>query len=124
MPPRRIDVTPAEFRILEVLWAEGPTTIRKIAEQVYDRPSIAEYATAQKLLDRLALKGCVQRDRRSFAHVITATVSRAKLIGYALENLADKLCGGSLTPLLLHLTERSCLSDSEREMLRKLIKSK
>ena len=38
-----------------------------------------------------------------------------------LESLAEKLCGGSLTPLLIHLAEKTKLTDRDRKMLRKLI---
>ncbi len=38
-----------------------------------------------------------------------------------LEDLAEKLCGGSLTPLLMHLVETTSLSPRDRAMLRKLI---
>ena len=48
----------------------------------------------------------------------------AALIGWGLEDLAEKLCGGSLTPLLLHLAGATKLSPRDREMLRKLIEKK
>ena len=61
------------------------------------------------------------RDRSSFAHTFTAKIERADLIGEGLETLADQLCGGSMTPLLVHLAGKTKLSRKERDMLRKLI---
>ena len=60
----------------------------------------------QKLLDRLTAKGHVRRDRAGAAHTFTATVDREALIGRRLQDVAEKLCGGSLTPLLTHLVLR------------------
>jgi predicted transcriptional regulator len=45
-------------------------------------------------------------------------VDRATLIGWRLRDTADKLCGGSLTPLLMHLIKAEQLSSEERQELR------
>ena len=79
------------------------------------------YATVQKLLERLETKGCVTRDRSSFAHVFHPAIDRSDLISQGLENLAEQLCGGSLTPLLIHLAGATDLTEQDRKMLRKLI---
>ena len=81
----------------------------------------AHYATVQKLLDRLEAKGCVRRDRVGRAHRFAAAVGREDLIGERLEELAEKLCGGSLTPLLAHLVQPARLSREERQELRRLL---
>lgn len=114
-------VTDTELAVLDVLWTRGTATIREIAETVYRDSSPAVYATVQKLLERLEKKECVVRDRESFAHVFRANVARSDLIGQELESLAQKLCGGSLTPLLVHLVESTKLTERERKMLRRLV---
>jgi len=114
-------VTDHELAVIEVLWSRGQATIREIAEAVYGSSATTAYATVQKLLERLEKKRCVERDRTSFAHVFRPTVQRTDVIRQELESLADKLCGGSLTPLLMHLVETTKLSPSDRKMLRRLI---
>lgn len=114
-------VTDKELEILEVLWARGPSTIRAITSILYSEGTTSEYATVQKLLDRLQQKTCVRRSRDSHAHTFTATVNRSDLIGQSLQGLAKQLCSGSLTPLLIHLTENIKLSNEDREKLRQLI---
>ncbi len=120
---KRIDVSDTELAILDVLWDDGPTTIRQVMEKLYPKSkrTTAAYATMQKLLERLETKGCVARDRSSFAHVFRARVQRSELIDQRLEEVAKKLCDGSLTPLLIHLAQRTQLSDEERKTLRKMI---
>lgn len=115
------NVTDHELAVIEVLWSRGQATIREIAEAVYGSSATTTYATVQKLLERLEKKGCVERDRTSFAHVFRPRVQRADVIAQELETLADKLCGGSLTPLLMHLAETTELSQRDRKMLRTLI---
>ena len=121
MPRIPINVTEAELAVLEVLWDSGASTIRQITDAIYDEGTTSEYATVQKLLDRLLAKRCVKKSKRSHAHTFTAKVSREDLIGTGLETLAETLCSGSLTPLLIHLTEKTTLSEEERVALRKLI---
>ncbi|HVX13575.1 MAG TPA: BlaI/MecI/CopY family transcriptional regulator [Pirellulales bacterium] len=116
-------VADAELAVLEVLWRREQATIREIAAQLYPGGSTSEYATVQKLLDRLESKGCVRRDRRGFAHLFSAAVRRDDLLGQRLQEVAEKLCDGSLTPLLLHLVRAAPLTSHDRDELRKLLNS-
>jgi predicted transcriptional regulator len=121
MNRRNEDVTEAELALLQALWDSGPATIRRLVEQVYRQSGASVYATVQKLLDRLEVKGFVERQRGGPVHVFRATVDRDELIGRRLRAVADALCDGSLSPLLSHLIERQRLSDRERKELRALI---
>src|SRR5438876_4990247 len=115
------DVTEAELAVLQALWEGGPATIRRITDLLYPEGRTSHYATVQKLLERLEAKGCVRRDRSAGAHVFAAAVGRDELIGRRLQSLAEKLCGGSLTPILSHLLQSRPLSAAERQSLRSLI---
>jgi BlaI family penicillinase repressor len=115
------DVTDAELAILELLWDQGPTAIRQLTEQLYPQGGRAHYATVQTLLERLEAKNFVHRDRSAAAHTFRAAVGRDELIGRRLQATAEKLCGGSFTPLLMHLVRARKLSTREREELRALI---
>ncbi len=115
------DVTDAELAILEVLWEDGPATIRQITDDLYPQGGTSPYATVQKLLERLEAKQFVVRKRAIAAHTFTAAIDRAELIGRRLQATAEKLCGGSLTPLLIHLVKARRLSARERQELRTLI---
>jgi predicted transcriptional regulator len=114
-------VTDAELAVLEALWEHGPATIRALTSRLYPRGSASDYATVQKLLERLEDKGCVARDRSAFAHCFAATVAREHLIGQQLESVAHKLCEGSLTPLLLHLVQATPLTSAQRAELRRML---
>ena len=115
------DVTDTELALLQVLWDVGPATIRQLTDVLYPGGRTAQYATVQKLLDRLETKDCVRRERTPAAHIFTASIGRAELIGRRLQDMAEKLCGGSLTPLLTHLVRTKRLTAKERQELRDLI---
>jgi predicted transcriptional regulator len=118
-PPQ--DITDSELAVLQLLWDEGPLPIRRITDILYPRGKTAQYATVQKLLERLEQKDCVRRDRSAAVHVFSAALAREELIGRRLQAVAEKLCGGSWTPLLTHLVQGQRLSEKDRHALRRLI---
>jgi predicted transcriptional regulator len=115
------DVTDAELAILELLWDEGPAMIRQLTQRLYPLGGRAHYATVQTLLERLEAKSFVARNRSGAAHTFRAAVGRDELIGRRLQATAERLCGGSFTPLLMHLVRARKLTAREREELRALI---
>jgi predicted transcriptional regulator len=115
------DVTDAELAVLQVLWDQGPATIRLLTESIYPDGGPAYYATVQKLLERLEGKDCIRRERSSGPHVFSAVLGPEDLIGRRLRAMAEKLCGGSLTPLLTHLVKAERLTAKQRQELRALI---
>ncbi len=121
MAKTRVKLTEAELAVLDVLWADGPQTIRQLTARIYPRQAVSDYATVQKLLERLAAKRCVARDRSAPAHVFRATLAREELIDTQLAEIAERLCAGSLVPVLNQLVRRVALSPEEREQLRKLL---
>jgi BlaI family penicillinase repressor len=115
------DITESELSVLRVLWDRGASTIRQLTEVLYPQGGAAQYATVQKLLDRMEAKGYVRRDRTLYVHVFEAVLDRDELIGRRLRSLAEMLCDGSLTPLLTHLARAKDLTDAERLALRAII---
>jgi predicted transcriptional regulator len=117
----RSEVTEAELSVLETLWSDGRAPIRSIADALYPGGGTSEYATVQKLLERLVAKGCVHKHRLSGRHEFEATIARDELIALELQATADRLCGGSITPLLTRLVESEQISERDRARLRALI---
>ena len=115
-PPAE-DVTNTELTILQVLWDQGESTRRQVADVVYPGGGEAHYATVQNLLGRLERKGFVRSNRGGNVLVFTATVDRDELIRRRLQVLADKLCGGAAAPLIMNLVRSQPLSAAEVEQL-------
>ena len=115
------DVTETELLVLQALWDGGPATIRRLTDLLYPEGRASQYATVQKLLERLERKGLVRRDRGEPVHVFAAAVAREEIIGRKLQSVAEQLCGGSWTPLLTNLVQSQKLSAKDRRALRDLI---
>jgi predicted transcriptional regulator len=115
------DVSDAQLAVLQVLWDHGERTIRQLTDALYPGGGDSHYATVQKLLERLEEKGHVRRDRSSHAHKFTAVTARDTIVGQRLRDVAEKLTGGMMAPLLTHLVKAETLSREERAQLRSLI---
>ncbi len=118
------DVTETELAILQVLWDQGQANRPQITAAVYPDGGPAQYATVQKLLERLEAKGFVRSLRQKGKLSFTATLAREEFLDRRLQSLAEKVCGGSLTPLLLSLVRSPNLTPAELDELRAVIEQR
>jgi len=121
MARRPQHVTDAEREVLLALWDAGPSTIRTLTDRLYPGGSSSEYATVQKLLERLEDKGHVTRRAEGQRNVYSARVKREQLVAQRLRDTADELCDGSLTPLITQLVSSARLTREELVELRRLV---
>jgi len=121
MAGRPRDVTDAELDVLRALWDIGPATIRALSDRLYPSGGTSEYATVQKLLERLEGKGHVARTAEGRQNVYHATVEREELVARRLRETAEELCDGSLTPLITQLVSAGKLSREELRELRRVV---
>jgi len=118
---RRAAVSDTEMDVLKVLWDQGPGTVREINAVLRRRGRRWAYTTVLTLLQRLQAKGYVASDKSDAAHVFTAAVSRDRLLKQRLRELADELCRGTTTPLVLALVEGQRFTAEEIAQFRQLL---
>jgi predicted transcriptional regulator len=114
-------VTDAELAVLQLLWERGPSPVRGIAGVLYPGGGPSEYATAHRLLERLEEKGYVARAKVEGVFLFRAALDRDTVLGRHLETLVERLCGGSLQPLLSTLVKSKRLSAEELRQLLELV---
>ena len=120
MPKRRSGhPTQAELEILNVLWRQGPGTVRSIHEALQaDRRTAL--TTTLKIIQYMEAKGLVVRsDGRpaTYSPGVTQEGTQAGL----LSDLLERAFGGSVRKLLVRAVEDARLSDEDYAELRKLI---
>lgn len=114
------DISESEFAVLQVLWDRPASSIRQIAEVIYRGRATSYYPTVKKQIERLEQKGFVTRDRSLMVHLFSAAVGREELVARRLDALVEKVCGGSLAPVVTHLLSASRLTEAQRDALRAL----
>lgn len=114
-------VSETELSVLKLLWERPSGTVRELQPLLHEQGRNWAYTTVQTLLNRLEQKGFVACDKRGQAHIYSAIVSRDQLLQKRLHDLADQLCEGTASPLLLALVEGSSFSSEEIDQFRKLL---
>jgi len=114
-------VSDAELGVLELLWEHGEATPQSLQEQLARSGVRRAYTTVQTLLHRLHAKGHVQRQREGVAQIYRATVDRQELLAAHMDDLAERLCGGETTPLLLGLVQSGRLGKRELARFREIL---
>lgn len=121
MTARDVKVSETGLEVLKALWQRGPGTVREINVALGRRGRKWAYTTVQTMLNRLAAKGLVECDKSQVPHRYRAAVTREALLKERLDHLADELCEGTATPLVLALVEGGQFSAEELEQFRKLL---
>lgn len=100
-----------ERAVLEHLWSEGPShpeglTVREVHDVVGVQRDLA-YTTLMTVLDRMAKKGLVSRERDGRAWRYTPASSRDELTSETMRHALGELAGTERRSALLHFLDES-----------------
>lgn len=112
--------TEAELDILNILWTEGPSTVRQVHERL-ERAKPSQYTTTLKIMQIMAEKGLVERDERARSHVYRAGLPKERVQRQMAGYLLDRVFGGSARSLLLGALSAKPASPKELDELRQLL---
>lgn len=116
------DLSPAEFEIMEILWARGDSSTREIVSSLSRGRKVA-YNTVSTVLARLREKGYVEAREQNFAYVYRPLVDRGQAVDRKLDDLVNSVLGGSLSPLATYIAKKRKLTPDQVKALEEIIKS-
>lgn len=116
--PRR--PTEGELAILQVLWRDGPCTVRQVHE-VLGGVQRTVYNTTLKLMQIMTTKGLVRRDESQYAHVYEAAMRREQAQKKLVGDLLAKVFDGSVQKLVVQALQAGEISPAERREIRQLL---
>lgn len=87
---------------MNMLWPLGEGTVRDIQQQLAPTRPRA-YTTIMTIMDRLAHKGVVVRQKRGRAYVYRPNLTAEEARGHAVDQLVKGFFGGSAAALATHL---------------------
>ena len=111
--------TPAELDILNVLWTQGPSTVRDVHERVSGGRD--GYTNTLKLLQIMHAKGLVERDESQRAHVYTAAIRKSDTQREMLGDLVRRVFDGSREQLVMQALGSGRTSAEELARIRALL---
>jgi BlaI family transcriptional regulator, penicillinase repressor len=112
---------PMELAIMQVLWERGPSTVQEVQAQLEGEPA---YTTVQTILNIMAQKGRTKRTLNGKAYVYRAALSRELAMGSAVQDLVERMFGGSVESLLMNLTKPEKVDAETWARLRQAIAEK
>jgi predicted transcriptional regulator len=111
-------LTPLELEIMQVLWENGASNVQTVQQQL--KRELA-YTTVQTMLNVLLRKGKVKRKLADKAYFYCPVISRSQVVSQTIEDLINRLFGGSAENLVMSMVETEHLSAEELSRLNALI---
>lgn len=120
MSKKLIKPTEGELEILQVLWANGPSSVRDVHEILAAQRETG-YTTTLKLMQIMLDKGLVKRNADARTHIYEAGVQEADVQNQLLSRFVDSTFRGSASQLVLQALGNHKASKKELEEIKALI---
>jgi BlaI family transcriptional regulator, penicillinase repressor len=118
----KTEPTKSELEILQVLWENGPSTVRFVNDQLNAKKRTVQYTGTLKLMQIMAEKGILKRDESNMKHVYKAVLEEQKTKSLLLERFVDSLYNGSASSLMMQLLGNKKTSKKELDTIKELLK--
>jgi predicted transcriptional regulator len=115
--------TRSELEILQVLWANGPSTVRFVNDKLNEQKREVNYTSTLKLMQIMVEKGILKRDESNMKHVYEPAEEEQKTKNMLLDKFVDSMFQGSASSLMMQLLGNKKTSKKELEKIRQLIEN-
>jgi predicted transcriptional regulator len=123
MPPKRsITLTPAELRLMRVLWERGESTVAEMVSATSAEGELA-YTSVLTIIRILETKGYASHRQEGRAFLYSACIGEREAGRSEIRHVLQRFFGNSRERLLLSLLGDDDLSPEELQRLQKAIAS-
>jgi predicted transcriptional regulator len=105
-----------EHLVMDVLWKRSQSTAEDVREALAERHPMKD-STARTILKRLEEKGYVKRHVEGRTNVYRVSEPPRNLAVTAVQQIIDRLCGGSVEQLIVGMVDRELLDERELRRL-------
>ena len=112
--------TEAELQILQILWQNGPSTVRFVNDKLNEQKRIG-YTTSLKTMQIMFEKKLVKRNEESRTHVYAANVKEEDVQKQLLDRFLDKTFRGSAMKMVMQALGNRKTSKKELDEIRALL---
>ena len=112
--------TDSELEILQILWKNGPSTVRQVNDQISEKKDVV-YTTTLKLMQIMAEKKLVKREKSGKSHIYSAAVKENETKNLLLDKFLENAFAGSASKLVLQALGNHKASKEELDQIRELI---
>jgi len=122
MKNKKLKPTQSELRILQVLWDQGPSSVRDVHEVISENKD-AGYTTTLKLMQIMAEKGHASRDTSSRTHIYSAVMAENETKKDIVSSFINSTFKGSAKSLVMQALGNNETSQEDLDEIKKLISS-
>jgi BlaI family penicillinase repressor len=119
-PPASPLPTSSELEILQVIWQQGPTTVREVYRTLAKDRAIG-YSTVLKFMQIMTEKGTLVRDERVRPQLYRAAAPQSRTQRHIIRDLVARAFGGSSVSLVVQALADRKATPAERAEIRKLL---
>jgi BlaI family transcriptional regulator, penicillinase repressor len=112
--------TDRELEILQILWNNGPSTVRCVNEFM-STGSDTGYTTTLKFMQIMLEKGLLIRDTSHRTHVYSAAIEEARVQKSLAADLVEKAFGGSSKKLVMQALQEKQIPPKELNRIKKML---
>lgn len=112
--------TRSELEILQVLWAEGPATVRTVNDRLNEHREV-NYTSTLKLMQIMTDKGLLTRDESQMKHIYHVVEKEEKTKSILLEKFIDTMYNGSAAELMMQLMGNKKTSREDLKAVKALL---
>lgn len=121
MSQKNINLTDAEWNVMECLWEESPLTGRQLTDLLEGKMGWNR-STTLTMLHRLEEKGAVWSDSQGVKKLFYPNVVREDAALQETESFLERVYGGSVSLLVSAMTKKQALSKNEIDELYAMLK--
>ena len=121
MPTDNINLTAAEWSVMECLWEKSPRTGREVT-QYLEQKSGWNRSTTLTILSRLEAKGAVEGNSEGSKKTFSAILKREDAEMHETEDFLSRVYHGSLSMMVSALTKKQALPQNEIDKLYAMLK--
>lgn len=116
----KIRPTESELEILQVLWSEGPCSVRRVND-ILNKERETGYTTTLKMMQIMLEKGLVSRNTETRSHIYAASATKENVQSQLLTKFLNQTFQGSASKLVMQLLGQHRASAQELEEIKALI---
>jgi len=112
--------TDAELEVLQVLWQNGPSTVRFVNDELNKTKEVG-YTTTLKIMQLMTEKNMVRRDESNRSHVYEALLKEEATQKHLLDKFLDSAFRGSASRLVMQALGNHQTTPEELNQIRDLL---
>lgn len=112
--------TKSELEILQVLWKNGPSTVRFVMGEL-NKIRELNYTATLKLMQLMVDKGILKRDESKMQHIYFPVDDEKQVKAHLLDKFLDNVYDGSTTTLMMQLAGNKRTRPEELRQMRELL---